>query len=480
MKKFLFFIFFCSVSSGFSQSVVIDDTFNPGGVGFTGLNRRVFESVIQPDGKIISVGHFNSYNGVASSKVVRLNPDGSLDTSFSTPTSIIGDVFCVKLDNSGNIYLGGSFTQFNGVAKRGLVRLSPTGVLDTTFNVDFSINNPYNAVRDIAFLSNGEIFIGGTFKLNNPGLGSNYCFAKLNSDGVNISPPETHDFEESANVNCIYIQSDGKILVGGSASNPNQFQGLVRLNQDCSADSDFNTTCPVYGTVSSFYIQPDNKIIFSGCFATDITGLTLFLLGRLYEDGSFDASFTFYPVSPSVSADISCVLPYDNGYLASGIIPGDDLSVYLFKNIIKVGFNGEVAPEFSVGQGFYASSSQPFVSSINLQQDGKIIASGNFAAYNSQVANTIVRLIPGVSDNEDFPEMKHNVFLYKDNSDIIAKSEMTNISSLVVYDMSGRRVFFQENINDSSYRLVGLPEKQILFVKLTLEGGIIHDIKIQN
>ena len=38
--------------------------------------------VIQPDGKILVGGSFTSYNGVPSPRLIRLNADGSRDTSF--------------------------------------------------------------------------------------------------------------------------------------------------------------------------------------------------------------------------------------------------------------------------------------------------------------------------------------------------------------------------------------------------------------
>src|SRR4051812_10382911 len=60
----------------------IDTTFNPGGAG---ASTTVFAVAVQPDGKIVIGGNFASYNGdaAASDFVMRLNADGTRDTTFN-------------------------------------------------------------------------------------------------------------------------------------------------------------------------------------------------------------------------------------------------------------------------------------------------------------------------------------------------------------------------------------------------------------
>ena len=60
----------------------VDLSFNPGsGVGTR--NDIVRALVVQPDGKLIAGGYFNTVEGLQRIKLARLNPDGSGDVSFN-------------------------------------------------------------------------------------------------------------------------------------------------------------------------------------------------------------------------------------------------------------------------------------------------------------------------------------------------------------------------------------------------------------
>lgn len=64
----------------------IDNTFNSGGVGFNAAASvnpiGPYSIKVQPDGKIVVGGNFTSYNGFTYNNIIRLNADGSIDTSF--------------------------------------------------------------------------------------------------------------------------------------------------------------------------------------------------------------------------------------------------------------------------------------------------------------------------------------------------------------------------------------------------------------
>ena len=93
-----------------------DTTFNTGGVG---ANSSVFAVALQPDGKIVIGGNFTSYNGdaAASDRVMRLNADGTRDTTFNTGgAGVNGEVAGVAVQPDGKIVIGGNFTSYNGDA----------------------------------------------------------------------------------------------------------------------------------------------------------------------------------------------------------------------------------------------------------------------------------------------------------------------------------------------------------------------------
>jgi len=80
---------------------------------------------VQPDGRIlISDYTLNTWKGTPVGKVIRLEPDGTLDASFQvTLDPPEASVSAMTLDDQGRLWISGSFTAVNGVARPGLARL---------------------------------------------------------------------------------------------------------------------------------------------------------------------------------------------------------------------------------------------------------------------------------------------------------------------------------------------------------------------
>src|SRR5216110_908961 len=82
-------------------------------------NNTVFAVTMQSDGKIVIGGGFTSYNGdaAASDKIMRLNADGTLDTTFNAGgAGADNNVFAVAVQSDGKIVVGGSLTSYNSDA----------------------------------------------------------------------------------------------------------------------------------------------------------------------------------------------------------------------------------------------------------------------------------------------------------------------------------------------------------------------------
>src|SRR6266853_67915 len=119
---------------GRAQSAV--DGFDPG------ADRNVKALAVQPDGKIIVGGTFSTLGGGGTGTSVRnhigrVNPDGTLDTSFDPGAN--AEIICLALQADGKILVGGSFTTLGGggtgrIARNRITRLNPDGTLDTTFD----------------------------------------------------------------------------------------------------------------------------------------------------------------------------------------------------------------------------------------------------------------------------------------------------------------------------------------------------------
>jgi uncharacterized delta-60 repeat protein len=152
--------------------------------------------VIQPDGRILVGGYAgNSPDGGGSDSVLlRLNTNGSLDTSFGTGGKVITDFFGrsnttgnISLLPDGRIMLGG--TADNGFYDSfALARYNPDGSLDTTFSTDGKkiafLSPPIECSgTDMALLPNGKIVMAGHANIGR----GDFILARFNSDGGNDS-----------------------------------------------------------------------------------------------------------------------------------------------------------------------------------------------------------------------------------------------------------------------------------------------------
>jgi uncharacterized delta-60 repeat protein len=89
--------------------------------------------------------------------VRRLNENGSVDPSFQPP-DFYGSVNALLPQIDGKIVAGGVFTQVDGQEKKGLIRLNADGSLDTSFGIQVD-----NGVTSLALEPDGKIIVGGAF-----------------------------------------------------------------------------------------------------------------------------------------------------------------------------------------------------------------------------------------------------------------------------------------------------------------------------
>ncbi|USN56445.1 MAG: delta-60 repeat domain-containing protein [Candidatus Peribacteria bacterium] len=96
----------------------------------------IYTTTLQPDGKIIVGGAFTSYDGSSALRLIRLNADGSRYIFDSREGFKYNDtVNTTTLQPDGKIIVGGYFTSYDGSSALRLIRLNPDGSRDTTFNI---------------------------------------------------------------------------------------------------------------------------------------------------------------------------------------------------------------------------------------------------------------------------------------------------------------------------------------------------------
>jgi uncharacterized delta-60 repeat protein len=268
----------------------IDTDFDPG----TGANAAVYALVRQPDGKILIGGDFTSYNGTARNRIARLNFDGSLDTSFDPGSGANNIVYALLIQPDGSIIVSGSFTDYNGTARNGLVRINSEGSIDLKF-ANFSGSVVFS-IRTLALQTDGKILVGGAFYHPTGNLQAG--LKKLNVDGsvdatfsgLVAGASEAFQTNFLGTIEEIAVQTDGKILIAGNFSQFNGAarNGIARLSTSGALDETFNPGANA--TVSALLPLPDGTILIGGDFTT-IGGAAATHIARLDSTGTLDIGF---------------------------------------------------------------------------------------------------------------------------------------------------------------------------------------------
>jgi uncharacterized delta-60 repeat protein len=359
----------------------LDDTFDPG----TGANNGINSIAIQSDGKIIIAGTFSNYNGTARNRIARLNTDGTLDNAFNSGTGANTSIFSAAVQSDGKIIIGGDFTTYNGTAKNCITRLNTDGTLDTIFNSGTGANE---WIKSIAVQSDGKIIIGGNFDTYN-GIEINRI-ARLNADGTLDTT-----FNPGTGVNAwlfsTSVQPDGKIIIGGDFTtyNGTSINRIARLNTDGTLDGSFNPGSGANNRINSTTIQNDGKIIIGGIFGS-YNGMIRNFIARLNVDGSLDNDFD--PGSGANDQIYSTSILKDGKIVLGGRFT--TINGIASNRIARLNSNGTIDTEYNQGTGANGT-----ISSIAMQEDGKIVIGGDFTFYNGISINRIARLnIDGTLD----------------------------------------------------------------------------------
>ena len=384
----------CIARNAQSQSAL--DGFDPN------ANNSVNAIVVQPDGKILLGGNFNTILGVARYGIARLNADGTLDTGFDPNLTFEGSnpgqVYNIVLQPDGKILICGSFRRVGGVPRGDLARLDPiTGAADS-----FS-PNPNFIVLTLALQADGKVLVSGGF--DTIGGQMRHFIARLDpvtglADSFNPNPHSSTD--SNTTIVTMAVQSDGKILVGGyfNTISGQARNHLARLNPDGSLDPAFNPN--PNDSIDRIKLQPDGKILVSGIFrnfsgGNSIGGQTRNYLARLDSAtgaaDSFNANMTTGNVyGMALQPDGKVVVA---GFFFSGTIGGQARST-VARLDPNTGLADSFDPNVSLQQNrpttAYAdvTTARPGVSpdisppptasvvAIAVQADGKILLGGQF------------------------------------------------------------------------------------------------------
>jgi uncharacterized delta-60 repeat protein len=309
----------------YNPNGTLDRTFGVGGkvqTDFPGLAAVASSVVIQPDGKIVVAGGaFPLFTFLGDFKVVRYNPDGSLDNSFGAggivTTTFPGQgsyAFAVALQPDGKIVAAGTdFVNFspedNSDTDFALARYNSDGTPDTTFGGDGQVTTDFDGFNDDAFSillqPDGKLVAVGSAK--NPKNFYDFAAARYMGNGTIDTTFGTagkvrtdfgdHNFDQARSA---VLQPDGKIVAAGFAISQNglvQNFAIARYTSSGMLDTafgagglmqiDFGSCCQ---SANKVLLQSNGKIVAVGYANTEASDSD-FLLARLTSSGSLDPTF---------------------------------------------------------------------------------------------------------------------------------------------------------------------------------------------
>jgi uncharacterized delta-60 repeat protein/uncharacterized repeat protein (TIGR01451 family) len=387
----------------------LDTSFGVGGKVKTavgGLSSTAQALAIQPNGKIV-VGGFVQYtpqNLPTESyfALARYNVDGSLDTTFGSGGQVVttfskNDVlFDLAFQSDWRIVaVGWTVKTPNQSNNMAVLRYNANGSLDTSFGVDglveIDLFGRIDNASGVVLQPDGGILVGGRTNNNpNPQPSNDYddfLLVRLTTNGT-LDPTfgtngkvVTDFFSKGDSANAIALQPDGRILLGGTASQSSFASfALARYNADGNLDAtfgnagkvfaSFNPITPVRGT--DMMLLPDGKIVMAGY--NYIPANKDFMLARFDGNGSQ----IIYGSSSYVLTDFSGGLDLPNA-----------LTLYGNDQVIAAGYetqNNQL--DFALSR--YLGEGIPTSADLSVSMTGEVSnnSTGKYITYSINIINT--------------------------------------------------------------------------------------------
>lgn len=414
----------------FAQDGSPDNSFGSSGkvsVAIGTVNQKGNAVAVQTDGKIIVVG--STGNGVNSDfAIIRLNANGTLDNTFDSDGKVTTDFAGWDANNSndyatsvaiqadGKILVAGygMFLGTNGfstVEEFALARYNPDGSLDTSFDTDGKVHTRFSNTTSgnayaVTIQPDGNILLAGFSQQSNT---KNFAMVRYYSDGsldasfgtdglvfTQVGTP-TSGLSAVDEAHSLTLQSDGKILLAGFATNGNKSDfALARYHPNGSLDTTFDTDgkqTTAIGTagdnVNAIALQPDGKIVVAG--STEISTWKNFAIARYNPDGSLDPTFD----ADGKKTLYFNFLPENTCYAQAALVQNDGKILIAGSDFYWGGYDFAVArlnPDGSNDTTFNFSGNNTtslgtfdYARAMAIQNDGKIVLAGS-KSFDSEFA----------------------------------------------------------------------------------------------
>lgn len=255
----------------------------------------------QPDGKLIATGTFTQYSGVSRNRIVRLNTDGSIDNTFNVGTGFNSFTEGTAVDSLGRIVVVGVFTSYSGTSAIKIIRLNSDGTRDTSFTTGSGLSN---TGVEVLMNTDDSMIISGYFNSYNGTPTPQGIMKLLPTGAIDTS------FSGGTGYNTGNNQPNGLIRISGETSfytfgyfttySGIPVNRIVKLNIDGTIDGSFNSGSGFDNTVTFGSVIWSNKLLFKGSF-TSYNGVASNNTIILNSDGTIYQTFiNSYPTVFSI------------------------------------------------------------------------------------------------------------------------------------------------------------------------------------
>ena len=244
-------------------------------------------------------------------------PPGTIDTTFDPKEGFTGGVVAAIAVRPDKIAVGGTFSVYRGLPRRGIAVLRNDGQLDPEFapSPDDKFDGGGGGVRAVSFQGD-KLLVGGAFSGYGGGKWPKQVRPSLIRLLPNSAPDPTFNLgtEPLGDVTSLKVLRGGQILAAGRMCvvQGARRSGIVRFNSDGKLDTSFDAKLskPVTpasaltsdcgtGGVKDMAVAPDGSIVVVGAFQGYDSRSTTYV-HRMNADGSPIAGFKALSLTPPV------------------------------------------------------------------------------------------------------------------------------------------------------------------------------------
>jgi len=255
-----FFTTYGSETAPYFVEINRNGTFSRKGLG-SSFNGSVRQVIIQPDGKLICGGTFTSYNTLGVNRLIRLNPDFTVDATFNVGSGIAGTELNNIVTDGTNLYVTGIFSSYNGTTRNNFVKIRMSDGADVTGTNSGFNNNTFGIA-----IYGDYLYIGGEnfTSFNGTTVPQNLC--KIHKD--TLVPDSTFSTNFAGGVNARVLSTisvDSQyVYFNGNFTSPKS--NFARVSHNGTLDASFPKVSPGGIVLYNRFIRNSTKIAIAGPF----------------------------------------------------------------------------------------------------------------------------------------------------------------------------------------------------------------------